>query len=63
VPETIPEDFAGRETIVRDIVDATMLKRAATFEDVGNVVAFAASDKARTMTATAINITCGSVAD
>lgn len=33
--------------------------RAATLEDVGNVAAFAASDHARTITATSINITCG----
>jgi enoyl-[acyl-carrier-protein] reductase (NADH) len=36
--------------------------RAATLADVGNVAAFAASDQARTITASAINITCGSVA-
>jgi 3-oxoacyl-[acyl-carrier protein] reductase len=63
VPETIPEDFEGRDAIVEGIVQPTMLKRAATFDDVGNVAAFAASDRARTMTATALNITCGSVAD
>jgi 3-oxoacyl-[acyl-carrier protein] reductase len=63
VPETIPEGFAGRERIVKDIVDRTMLKRAATFEDVGNVAAFAASDHARTMTATALNVTCGAEVD
>jgi 3-oxoacyl-[acyl-carrier protein] reductase len=63
VPETIPEDFQGRDAIVERIVGPTMLKRAATFDDVGNVAAFAASDQARTMTATALNITCGSVAD
>jgi len=63
VPETIPEGFEGRDAIVGDIVGATMLKRAATFEDVGNVAAFAASDKARTITATAINITAGSEVD
>ena len=40
-----------------------MLKRVETLEDVGNVAAFAASDLARTMTATDINITCGRVAD
>ena len=38
-----------------------MLKRAATLEDVGNVAAFAASDHARALTATALNITAGSV--
>jgi NAD(P)-dependent dehydrogenase (short-subunit alcohol dehydrogenase family) len=63
VPETIPEDFAGRDAIVSSIVEATMLKRAATFDDVGDVAAFAASDRARTMTGTALNITCGAVVD
>lgn len=63
ITETIPEGFDGREAIVEDIVGATMLGRAATLADVGNVAAFAASDHARTMTATALNITCGSVVD
>jgi 3-oxoacyl-[acyl-carrier protein] reductase len=63
IPETLPEGFEGRDAIVAGIVDKTMLGRAATFEDVGNVAAFAASHHARTMTATAFNITCGAVAD
>jgi 3-oxoacyl-[acyl-carrier protein] reductase len=63
VPETIPEGVEGRDRIVDDIEDRTMLKRAATLDDVGNVAAFAASDRARTMTATAINITGGSEVD
>lgn len=63
IPESIPEDFAGRDAIVDSLVAPTMLKRTATFEDVGNVAAFAASERARAMTATAINITCGAVAD
>ena len=63
VPERIPESFDGREAITRGIVGSTMLKRAATLEDVGNVAAFAASDLARTMTATALNISCGAIAD
>jgi 3-oxoacyl-[acyl-carrier protein] reductase len=44
-----PDSIAGR----------TMLGRAATYEDVANVAAFAASDHARAMTATSLNITCG----
>lgn len=63
VPETIPEAVEGRQAIVDDIVRSTMLGRAATFEDVGNVASFAASDWARTMTATSLNITCGSQVD
>lgn len=39
VPETIPEDFAGREAITESLVEPTMLGRTATLEDVGNVAA------------------------
>jgi len=63
VPESIPEDFAGKEAITESLIEPTMLKRTATLEDVGNVAAFAASDLARTMTATALNITCGAIVD
>jgi 3-oxoacyl-[acyl-carrier protein] reductase len=63
VPESLPQDFEGAEDIVRDIEGRTMLGRAATLDDVGNVAAFAASDLARSMTATALNITGGSVVD
>jgi 3-oxoacyl-[acyl-carrier protein] reductase len=61
VPETTREDW--REAITQNFVDTSMLKRVETLEDVGNVAAFAASDLARTMTATAINMTAGRVAD
>ena len=63
VTEVLPADFEGREKIVDDIVGRTMLNRAATLDDVGNVAAFAASDWARTMTATKLNITAGSEVD
>jgi 3-oxoacyl-[acyl-carrier protein] reductase len=63
VPETIPESFEGREQITEGIVGQTMLRQAATLEDVGNVAAFAASEQARTMTATALNISCGAIVD
>ncbi|MEN3307566.1 MAG: hypothetical protein V7603_3768 [Micromonosporaceae bacterium] len=63
IPESIPEDFDMRGAVTEAIVGQTMLRRAATLEDVGNVAAFAASDRARAMTATAFNITCGSVVD
>ncbi|HEY3605934.1 MAG TPA: SDR family oxidoreductase [Pseudonocardiaceae bacterium] len=62
VPESMPTDFAPGAAITRQIVDRTMLGRAATLADVGNVAAFAASDQARTITASALNITCGTVA-
>jgi 3-oxoacyl-[acyl-carrier protein] reductase len=63
VPDTIPEGFEGRDRIVQDIVDTTMLGRAATFEDVGNAAVFAASDWGRTMTAATINVSCGALID
>jgi 3-oxoacyl-[acyl-carrier protein] reductase len=40
-----------------------MLNRAATLEDVGNVAAFVASDKARSMTAATANVGCGALID
>lgn len=64
IPESIPEGLEGREEIVeRHIVGPTMLGRAATLEDVGNVAAFVASDHARTMTASTVNISCGALID
>jgi 3-oxoacyl-[acyl-carrier protein] reductase len=63
VPETIPPGVDGRDAIVEDIERQTMLGRAATLEDVGNVAAFAASDRARTMTAATANVSCGALVD
>ncbi len=63
IVDSLPEDFEGRDAILEAIERRTMLKRAATLEDVGNVAAFAASDLARTMTATALNITGGAQVD
>jgi enoyl-[acyl-carrier-protein] reductase (NADH) len=63
IPESITGDFAGRDAIVGGIVESTMLNRAATLEDVGNVAAFVASDKARSMTAATANVSCGALLD
>ena len=41
----------------------TLLKRTATLADVGNVAAFVASDWARTLTSTDVNISCGAIVD
>ena len=62
IPEAIT-DPGFRSRIESGIVDTTMLGRAATFEDVGNVAVFAASDWARTVTASKINISCGGFVD
>jgi cysteine desulfurase len=44
-------------------IEQSMLGRGATLEDVGNVAAFVASDRARTMTAATANISCGALID
>src|SRR5207249_11568744 len=49
-----PDDSNERER--------SMLNRLATTDDVGDVAAFLASDRAAAMTATAANITCGAEA-
>jgi len=59
----IPEGFDGREAIVEGIERLTLLGRAATLEDVGNAAVFAASDWARTLTATTVNISCDALID
>jgi 3-oxoacyl-[acyl-carrier protein] reductase len=63
IPESIPADLPGRDKIEADLTAQTLLGRTATFEDVGNVAVFAASDMARTLTGTSINMTCGAVLD
>jgi NAD(P)-dependent dehydrogenase (short-subunit alcohol dehydrogenase family) len=63
IPESIPASEAGRDEIIRSIDEATLLKRAATLADVGNVAAFVASDLARTLTGTVVNISSGALVD
>jgi 3-oxoacyl-[acyl-carrier protein] reductase len=63
VPETLPEGFEGRDAIIEGMEKETLLPRTATLEDVGNVAAFVASDKARTMTAATANVSCGALID
>jgi 3-oxoacyl-[acyl-carrier protein] reductase len=61
VPETIVGP--GSEIIAAGLTSLTMLKLPETLEDIGNVAVFAASDLARSMTGTALNITFGRVTD
>ncbi|MEV6867575.1 SDR family oxidoreductase [Streptosporangium subroseum] len=63
LPETIPAGAGQGKAIENDLVGRTLTGRAASLEDVGNVAVFAASDWARTMTGSAINMTCGAVLD
>jgi NAD(P)-dependent dehydrogenase (short-subunit alcohol dehydrogenase family) len=52
-----------RERIGSQIGASTLLGRPATLADVGNAAVFAASDWAASMTATKLNISCGSFVD
>jgi NAD(P)-dependent dehydrogenase (short-subunit alcohol dehydrogenase family) len=61
IPDTIGDD--DDPSIAKGIVDATMIGRAADYEDVGNVAVFVASDQARMMTAATVNISGGCVID
>jgi 3-oxoacyl-[acyl-carrier protein] reductase len=63
VPDTFSPDFEGAPEITKMIEDATLLGRAATLEDVGNAAAFAASDRAATMTAATLNVSGGALID
>src|SRR6266511_3830094 len=63
IPESIPADIPGRNEIVNSLLPVTLLKRNATLADVGNVAAFVASDLARTITSTEVNISCGAIVD
>jgi 3-oxoacyl-[acyl-carrier protein] reductase len=63
VPESISDDEAAKDAITASIERETLLGRAASLEDVGNVAAFVASDLARTITSTEINISCGALVD
>ena len=63
VLESISDSFAEKDKIAASIEQETLLGRAAALADVGNVAAFVASDRARTMTATEVNISCGALID
>jgi NAD(P)-dependent dehydrogenase (short-subunit alcohol dehydrogenase family) len=65
IPESNPESY-GEEfnrRLAEDTARRTMLNRAATLADVGAVACFAASDAARSLTGTQLNLTAGAVAD
>jgi 3-oxoacyl-[acyl-carrier protein] reductase len=63
VTESLPEDFEGREAIVDLIEGQTLVGRTPTLEEIGNVAAFVASDKAGPMTAATVNVSAGALVD
>ncbi len=63
IPETISDSEPYKQAITESIEQITLLKRAATLADVGNVAAFVASDLAGSITSTEVNISCGGMVD
>ncbi|TMR03448.1 SDR family oxidoreductase [Actinomadura soli] len=62
IPESFP-DIPETAQFRQQIVDSTLLKRAATLADVGHVAAFLASDRAASLTSTQVNISAGALVD
>ena len=62
VSESLPGS-EGYAEVGEMIAAQTLLGRAATLEDVGNAAAWAASDKARVMTAATLNVSAGALID
>ncbi|WP_370943619.1 hypothetical protein AB5J62_31485 [Amycolatopsis sp. cg5] len=63
IPETIPGSFGDRAEFESMMRGSTLLGKTATLADVGNVASFVASDQARTMTSSTVNISCGAIVD
>jgi NAD(P)-dependent dehydrogenase (short-subunit alcohol dehydrogenase family) len=61
--DSIPADFEGGEALAAGLESMTLTGRGARLEDLGDVAAFVASDKARTMTAATVNISAGALID
>jgi NAD(P)-dependent dehydrogenase (short-subunit alcohol dehydrogenase family) len=63
IVDSLPEELQARERIAEGIAATTLLGRGATLADVANAAVFAASDLAASMTATKLNISCGTFVD
>jgi NAD(P)-dependent dehydrogenase (short-subunit alcohol dehydrogenase family) len=63
IVETLAETIPGRDKIITALQKAALLPWTATLADVGNVAAFMASDRARTITAADVNISAGAILD
>jgi NAD(P)-dependent dehydrogenase (short-subunit alcohol dehydrogenase family) len=63
IVESIGPEEPNRDAIVAETAKASGLNWLATLADVGNVAAFVASDQARTITNTEVNISCGALVD
>ncbi|HEY5823537.1 MAG TPA: SDR family oxidoreductase, partial [Cyclobacteriaceae bacterium] len=51
------------KTFMKQMLDETMLKKLPMMVDIGNVAVFLASDMSRAITASSLNVTCGTAMD
>jgi 3-oxoacyl-[acyl-carrier protein] reductase len=63
VAESIPDSYPGGDQIRASLDESTLLGRTITLAEVGEIAAFVASDRARTMTAATVNVSAGSLMD
>jgi 3-oxoacyl-[acyl-carrier protein] reductase len=63
VAESIPDGYPGGDQIRASLDESTLLGRTITLAEVGDIAAFVASDRARTMTAATVNVSAGSLMD
>jgi NAD(P)-dependent dehydrogenase (short-subunit alcohol dehydrogenase family) len=63
VSESLSDDYPGADQIRASLDDATLLGRTVTLAEVGDIAAFAASDRARMMTAATVNVSAGALMD
>ena len=63
VAESISEDYPGGDQIRASLDASTLFGRTVTLAEVGDIAAFVASDRARTMTAATVNVSSGALMD
>jgi 3-oxoacyl-[acyl-carrier protein] reductase len=63
VAESISEDYPGGDQIRASLDESTLFGRTVTLAEVGDIAAFVASDRARTMTAATVNVSSGALMD
>jgi NAD(P)-dependent dehydrogenase (short-subunit alcohol dehydrogenase family) len=63
VAESLSDEYPGADQIRASLDGSTLIGRTITLAEVGDVAAFVASDRARTMTAATVNVSAGSLID
>lgn len=63
IPETLPPGMPNGEAIAASLAESSLVGRASTLGEVGQVAAFVASEQARSMTGATVNISAGALLD